>query len=168
MNADKPATNPTPKQEGGDLRSCTICGLTVDVSKGHVAPASDFTMQGRTKPKPTPGAAVVVGDGAMAGWITDGDNIPAELIKVTRDAICMEFGNNGTDGYYKRILVKVFSALASPPAGEWLPPQRYAMEVNGSGCDCCDAWVQPVPDSGGDWVNWSDLTAALPGLGGEP
>lgn len=30
-----------------DLRSCTICGLTVDVSKGHAAPSCDFTTRGR-------------------------------------------------------------------------------------------------------------------------
>lgn len=48
----------------------------------------------------------------MAEWIADGDTIPADLIEVTRNAICLEFGNNGTDGYYKRILVKVFAALA--------------------------------------------------------
>lgn len=46
-----------------DLRSCTICGLTVDVSKGHVAPSSDFTMQGRTKPKATTASGLV--DDAM-------------------------------------------------------------------------------------------------------
>jgi hypothetical protein len=41
-----------------DLRSCTICGLTVDVSKGHVAPSSGFTMQGRTKSKDAPPTAI--------------------------------------------------------------------------------------------------------------
>lgn len=37
--------------EGPDndfLRSCQICGLTVDISKGHIAPDPDFTMRGRT------------------------------------------------------------------------------------------------------------------------
>lgn len=30
-----------------DYRSCSICGMTVDVSKGHVTPDPDFTMAGR-------------------------------------------------------------------------------------------------------------------------
>lgn len=33
------------------LRSCTICGLTVDLREGHTKPSSDFDMAGRTKPK---------------------------------------------------------------------------------------------------------------------
>lgn len=33
----------------GDLRSCTICGLTVNISKGHVAPSGHFGMAGRSK-----------------------------------------------------------------------------------------------------------------------
>jgi len=30
-----------------DLRSCTICGLTVDLTKGHVAPSGDFSTAGQ-------------------------------------------------------------------------------------------------------------------------
>ena len=56
-------------------------------------------------------------DGAMAGWIADGDTIPACLIEATRDAIRLEFGNSGTDGYYKRILVRVFTALTAQQGG---------------------------------------------------
>ncbi len=33
------------------LRSCQICGLTVDISKGHCEPTIEFTMQGRTDKK---------------------------------------------------------------------------------------------------------------------
>ena len=33
------------------LRSCQICGLTVDISKGHREPTIEFTMQGRTDKK---------------------------------------------------------------------------------------------------------------------
>lgn len=33
------------------LRSCQICGLTVDLSKGHCEPTIEFTMQGRTDKK---------------------------------------------------------------------------------------------------------------------
>lgn len=33
------------------LRSCQICGLTVDISKGHCEPTIGFTMQGRTDKK---------------------------------------------------------------------------------------------------------------------
>lgn len=51
-------------------------------------------------------------DEAVAGWIADGDTIPGHLIEATREAIMLEFGNNGTDGYYKRILVRIFTALA--------------------------------------------------------
>ena len=56
-------------------------------------------------------------DGAMAGWVADGDTIPAYLIDATRNAIRLEFGNNGTDGYYKRILVRVFTALTAQQGG---------------------------------------------------
>jgi hypothetical protein len=49
------------------------------------------------------------------GWIKDPDSIPQSVIKACRDAICKEFGNNGTDGYYKRILAKVFQAIAAAP-----------------------------------------------------
>lgn len=48
----------------------------------------------------------------IAGWIKDGDTIPVEIIEVARLAICKEFGNNGTAGYYKRILVKIFAAIS--------------------------------------------------------
>ena len=54
-------------------------------------------------------------DEALAGWIEDGDTIPGELIDAARQAIRMEFGNNGTDGYYKRILVRIFAALTAQP-----------------------------------------------------
>ena len=37
------------------LRSCTICGLTVDISKGHIDPDPDFTMRGRTRTKESNG-----------------------------------------------------------------------------------------------------------------
>ena len=33
------------------LRSCQICGLTVDISKGHCEPTIEFTMQWRTDKK---------------------------------------------------------------------------------------------------------------------
>ena len=56
-------------------------------------------------------------DDAIAGWIADGDTIPACLIEATRNAIRLEFGNNGTDGYYKRILVRVFTALTAQQGG---------------------------------------------------
>lgn len=46
-------------------------------------------------------------------WLSDPDTIPTQLIDACRDAICREFGSNGTDGYYKRILAKVFAALAA-------------------------------------------------------
>lgn len=59
-----------------------------------------------------PASAGAVDDDLLA-WIEDGDTIPKPIINACRDAICMEFGNNGTDGYYKRILVKVFAALTS-------------------------------------------------------
>lgn len=36
--------------EAQELRSCTLCGMTVDVSKGHVAPDPEFTTRGRSKP----------------------------------------------------------------------------------------------------------------------
>lgn len=45
-------------------------------------------------------------------WIDDPNTIPTSIIEACRSAICKEFGNNGTDGYYKRILAKVFSAIA--------------------------------------------------------
>jgi hypothetical protein len=48
--------------------------------------------------------------GVPDGWLTDPDSIPKAVIDACRDAIIMEFGNNGTDGYYKRILAKVFAA----------------------------------------------------------
>lgn len=44
-------------------------------------------------------------------WAENPDTIPLSLIIATRDAICKEFGNNGTDGYYKRILAKVFATI---------------------------------------------------------
>jgi hypothetical protein len=45
------------------------------------------------------------------GWVSDPDTIPAQLIEVTRQAIRIEFGDDGTDGYYKRILAKIFKAM---------------------------------------------------------
>lgn len=49
----------------------------------------------------------------LSGWVNDGDTIPASLIEACRQAIRREFGNDGTDGYYKRILVEVFRSVAA-------------------------------------------------------
>jgi hypothetical protein len=53
----------------------------------------------------------LLGDKAISGWIADLDTLPPSLIQATRGAIQREFGDNGTDGYYKRILGKVLPAL---------------------------------------------------------
>lgn len=54
------------------------------------------------------------------GWVANPDTIPAQLIEITRQAICLEFGDSGTDGYYKRILAKIFKAMlqAAPTLNE--------------------------------------------------
>jgi hypothetical protein len=54
-----------------------------------------------------PPAGVVLGS-----WIQDPDCIPRPIIAACRVAIQREFGISGTDGYYKRILEKVFKSLA--------------------------------------------------------
>lgn len=51
-------------------------------------------------------------------WINDPDSMPSEIIDACRQAIMREFGNNGTDGYYKRILAKIFRALAQYGGGQ--------------------------------------------------
>jgi hypothetical protein len=54
--------------------------------------------------------------GVPEEWITSPDSIPQPIIQACRDAICREFGNNGTDGYYKRILAAIFKAIAAAPS----------------------------------------------------
>ena len=51
-------------------------------------------------------------------WVDDGDTIPQPVIDTCRDAIGLEFGISGTDGYYKRILVKVLAQLIPAGAGK--------------------------------------------------
>lgn len=47
-------------------------------------------------------------------------------VEVARQAICREFGNNGTDGYYIRILKAIAAARASaPPAPDGLEPVAW-------------------------------------------
>jgi len=50
------------------------------------------------------------------GRITCDYNPTQEEIKVCRDAICREFGNNGTDGYYVRILKAIHASVPKPKA----------------------------------------------------
>lgn len=50
------------------------------------------------------------------------DYVPTPYeIKIARDAICREFGNNGTDGYYIRIL-KAIHGAAPAQSGEAVKP----------------------------------------------
>lgn len=46
------------------------------------------------------------------------ENIPASLVRILKNSICKEFGINGTDGYYLRILQSVFEDMASASGGE--------------------------------------------------
>lgn len=54
----------------------------------------------------------------------------------------MEFGNNGTDGYYKRILAKVMTAIAATPtipAGHRIVADENGLAfVDGIGWVVCD------------------------------
>jgi hypothetical protein len=56
--------------------------------------------------------------GGRAGWVSDPDSIPQPIIDACRNAIRKEFGINGTDGYYKRILAKVFAAMLAAPLAD--------------------------------------------------
>jgi len=64
------------------------------------------------------------------GWVSDPDSIPKYLIEVSRSAICKEFGNNGTDGYYKRILAKIFEAMLNAA-----PKQPQVHDASSCQCD---------------------------------
>jgi hypothetical protein len=72
---------------------------------------------------------------ALDGWIEDGDTLRADLIESAREAICMEFGNNGTDGYYKRILVRVFKSLKKAIAARAEAGDQTNKHAGLSGCD---------------------------------
>ena len=95
---------------GFRLSQAFVDRVTQDASGEPPVMGATIAAQGQSAASP-----VVVPD----GWISDPDTIPNTLIDACRDAICREFGNNGTDGYYKRILAKVFAALAvAPQPGE--------------------------------------------------
>lgn len=57
------------------------------------------------------------------GRLTSDYEPTAREISVARDAICREFGNNGTDGYYIRILKAIHGAM--PALSEELDARRY-------------------------------------------
>jgi hypothetical protein len=57
------------------------------------------------------------------------DYEPTQLeIDTCRNAICREFGNNGTDGYYIRILKAIYAVAPVPPSVEALRIEADAME----------------------------------------
>ncbi len=107
---------PAPTVDGGAVGKviegfADALGCTAYVAKWSGDPPSVGTKL-YTHPAPAPDVARLV-----EAWIADGDTIPQPIIKATREAICLEFGNSGTDGYYKRILVRVFRALTAQPEG---------------------------------------------------
>lgn len=69
--------------------------------------------------EPTEAMALAAAKSVSGEWVDDPDSIPKPIIDACRNAICAEFGNKGTDGYYKRIIAKVVSAIlaAAPDAG---------------------------------------------------
>ncbi|MBW9102900.1 hypothetical protein [Paraburkholderia phenoliruptrix] len=52
-------------------------------------------------------------------------------IKVAREAICREFGNNGTDGYYMRILKAIHGASPLPRASEQADERPDPNDIQG-------------------------------------
>lgn len=113
MTALTPAATPVPV--GGEGRAL--------LRYGRHDPDCDTCHDAAHKPRPTCTCGYSdalaqqgpVVDEALLRWIEDPDTIPQPIIRATHDAIQREFGDSGTDGYYKRILATVFAALAHTP-----------------------------------------------------
>lgn len=87
--------------------------------------------------------AVVQYERDDTGRITSSYEPSPEETRVCRDAICREFGNNGTDGYYVRILKAVHAVPAAVNGGAREPMTRFCPHCGSLGPvgdeyrDCC-------------------------------
>lgn len=126
------------------LWPCGDCGKAVKTSCsnrpcGYRAMQQQANEAAKASPQPQ--------QGAITGWVADPDAISPSIITACRDAICYEFGVNGTDGYYKRILVKVFRVLAAT--------QSLAVDAEITAKDAKqDDFIQSDPLSYAQFLAW--------------
>jgi hypothetical protein len=98
------------------LRSCQICGLTVDISKGHCEPTIEFTMQGRTDKKAKKVAELEARVKELERALVIANTHVDELAPVIEQNAKLRAALLRLDGMY----VSCFDCDDLPPRPEWL------------------------------------------------